>query len=87
MDRSNARPVLGLVCCALLAANLIVLLKGNPAAAQSPQREEMKQYKVDPTNLGSDLEGRLNAMASKGWHVKQILYTNGMTTNWVVYEK
>jgi hypothetical protein len=73
-----------------LGANLAGLLKGAPAAAQSdqtPTKEETKQYKVMPTNLGVDLEERLNAMSSKGWHVKQILYTNGMTTNWIVYEK
>jgi hypothetical protein len=87
MDRSNTRAAFGITCAVLLAGSLLALLKGNPATAQSPQREETKQYKVMPTNLGMDLEERLNAMAAKGWSVKQILHSNGATTNWVVYEK
>jgi hypothetical protein len=85
MTRSSS--LLPAIVCALLAANLFALMKNKPAAAQAPQREESKQYKVIPSNLGQDLEDRLNAHAQKGWHFKQVVNGFGTSTTWVVFEK
>jgi hypothetical protein len=87
MERNHRHTLLVALACVLLAANLIVMLRGTPAGAQDGPREEKKQYKVAPTNMGADLEERLNAMAAKGWHLKEVITTNGTSTNWIVYEK
>lgn len=87
MERPTRNTTLLALGCALLAANLLISLKGTPAAAQDTQREEKKRYKVEPTNLGQDLEERLNAAAQKGWQLKQVVHPNGPNPTWVVYEK
>jgi hypothetical protein len=90
MGRIDRASVLAGLLCGLLAANLMGFVRGTPAAAQDGQtqrKEETKQYEVAPTNLGLDLKERINAMAAKGWQLKQVIYTNGTTTNWVIYEK
>ena len=86
-DRSS---VLAGLYCGLLAANLVTMVRGAPVSAQSEretQKSETRTYEVAPTNLGLDLKERINAMAAKGWQLKQVIYTNGATTNWVIYEK
>ncbi len=88
MKRNRLATLLTALACLLLAANLVISLRGTPASAQTlGSRDDQKPFRVQPSNLGQDLEDRLNAMASRGYRPRQILTANGTPTTWVVYEK